>query len=127
MVYAEKKIRQGFMFSDEGFREIFAFHRQVEGNFRLAADALTTYDKDLAVRIKEERSKGLDTHIKLHNAHIERLKRGLQESIETSTIHLDLINDLERVNFHIANIGFAILGKIGPKTGGHSLNDPLSR
>ena len=115
MVYAEKKIQQGFMFSSEGFREIIAFHRQVEENFKLASDALTTYDKGLAKKVKEEKKRGVGTHITLHNAHIERLKRGLQESIETSTIHLDLINDLERINFHVSNIGYAILGRIGKK------------
>ncbi len=114
MVYAEKKIRQGFAFSDEGFGEIVAFHKQVEQSFRLALDALTTYDRGLAEKSRAERGKGMDTHITLHNTHIERLKRGLQESIETSTIHLDLINDLERINFHISNIGYAILGKILP-------------
>lgn len=112
MVYAEKKIQQGFTFSDEGFKEIIVFHRQVGGNFRLACEALTTYDRELAGRVKEERKKGVSMHIRLHNAHIERLKRGLQESIETSTIHLDLINDLERINFHLSNIGYAVLGRI---------------
>jgi phosphate:Na+ symporter len=112
MVYAEKKIQQGFMFSSEGFKEIIAFHKQVEEHFRLTLDALTTYDKELAERIRAERKKGMDIHITLHNAHIDRLKRGLVESIETSTVHLDLINDLERINFHLSNIGYAILGKM---------------
>lgn len=115
MVYAEKKIQQGFVFSSEGFNEIIAFHRQTERNFKLAADALTTYDSELAGKVKEERNTGVSTHLRLHNAHIERLKRGLVESIETSTIHLDLIDDLERINFHVSNIGYAILGKIGGK------------
>jgi phosphate:Na+ symporter len=115
MVYAEKKIRQGFMFSDQGFKEIITFHKQVEDNFKMALDALTTYDKGLAEKVKEERNRGVSTHIKLHNAHIDRLKQGLQESIETSTIHLDLIDDLERINFHVSNIGYAILGKVTMK------------
>jgi phosphate:Na+ symporter len=115
MVYAEKKIKKGFMFSDEGFKEIISFHQQVEENFRLASEALTTYDRELAERVREERNRGVHTHIALHNAHVERLKRGLQESIETSTVHLDLINDLERINFHLSNIGSAILGKIGTR------------
>jgi phosphate:Na+ symporter len=116
MVYAGKKIQQGFMFSNEGFKEIIEFHKQVQEHFKLTLDALTTYDKELAERIRAERKKGMDIHITLHNAHIDRLKRGLVESIETSTVHLDLINDLERINFHLSNIGYAILGKIGTKT-----------
>jgi len=116
MVYARKKIKQGFIFSDEGFDEIITFHKSVRDNFNLTASVLTTFDKSLAEKLTEERRKGVDTHTKLHNAHIDRLKKGLQETIETSTIHLDFINDLERVNFHISNIGYAILGKISPKS-----------
>ncbi len=116
MVYAGKKIKQGFIFSDEGFSEIIAFHRRIKENFDSAIGAITTYDKSLAGRLMDERKVGVDTHIKLHNAHIDRLKRGLSETIETSTIHLDFIDDLERVNFHISNIGYAILGKVGLRT-----------
>ncbi|MCK4395404.1 Na/Pi symporter [candidate division WOR-3 bacterium] len=115
MVYAGKKIKQGFIFSDEGFSEIIAFHRRIKENFDSAIGAITTYDKSLAGGLMDERKVGVDTHIKLHNAHIDRLKRGLSETIETSTIHLDFIDDLERVNFHISNIGYAILGKVGLK------------
>ncbi|TES93239.1 MAG: hypothetical protein E3J87_02705 [Candidatus Cloacimonadota bacterium] len=115
MIYAGKKIKEGFIFSDEGFNELIDFHGRIKENFNLAVSALTTYDKSLARRLMEERQQCVDIHIKLHNAHIERLKRGLVETIETSTIHLDFIDDLERVNFHISNIGYAILGKITPK------------
>ena len=115
MVYARKKIQEGFIFSETGFKEIVDFHSMISKNFSIAISALTTFDKELALRLKEERDVGVNIHIKLHNAHIERLKKGLVESIETSTIHLDFIDDLERINFHISNVGYAILGKTSPK------------
>lgn len=115
MVYARKKIHEGFIFSDEGFSELIDFHREIKENFVIAVSALTTFDKGLAGKLMEERQKGVDRHVQLHNAHIDRLKRGLVETIETSTIHLDFIDDLERVIFHISNIGYAILGKVGLK------------
>ncbi len=115
MVYARKKIHEGFIFSDEGFTELIDFHREIKENFVIAVSALTTFDKGLAGKLMEERQKGVDRHVQLHNAHIDRLKRGLVETIETSTIHLDFIDDLERVIFHISNIGYAILGKVGLK------------
>jgi len=115
MVYAGKKIKQGFVFSDEGFSEIIDFHRNIGQNFSTAISAATTFDKTLAEGLIKIRKWGVDTHIELHNAHIERLKKGFVETVETSTIHLDFINDLERVNFHISNIGNAILSKVGIK------------
>ncbi len=113
MVYAGKKIKESFLFSREGFREIIDFHRKIGKNFSNAISAITTYDKTLAARLMGTRKWGVDKHIELHNAHIERLKKGFVETIETSTIHLDFIDDLERVNFHISNVGKAIMGKVG--------------
>jgi len=46
----------------------------------------------------------------LHRRHIDRLHRGLKESLETSTVHLDLITDLERINFHTSKVGDVLLG-----------------
>lgn len=40
----------------------------------------------------------------MNELHLDRLKRGLKKSLETSTIHLDLISDLERINFHASVI-----------------------
>jgi len=42
--------------------------------------------------------------------HIERLQRGFKESLETSTIHLDILSDLERINFHATEIAEAVIG-----------------
>jgi phosphate:Na+ symporter len=112
MSYARKKIKQGFVFSEEGFNEIIDFYEKIKGNFQLTISSLTTYDKELAIQLKDERDRGMNRHIELHNTHIDRLKRGLKETIETSTVHLDLIDDLERVNFHISNIARAILGRV---------------
>ena len=45
-------------------------------------------------------------------AHIARLHAGLPESIETSSIHLDALNDLKRINSHATNIAYVVLGEI---------------
>jgi Na+/phosphate symporter len=45
----------------------------------------------------------------LLEAHIQRLHRGLRESIDTSSIHLDLLSDLKRINSQLANIAHPIL------------------
>ena len=43
------------------------------------------------------------------HAHLARLADGTPESIETSSQHLDLISDLERINFHICAISATVL------------------
>lgn len=110
MGYARKKTKQGFSFSDEGMREMEEFHQEVLKTFQMAMDALATSNRSLAEQVVKRR--GLINQLlkDMHNAHLDRLRRGLKESIETSAIHLDLMSDLERANFHATNIGYAILG-----------------
>ncbi len=109
MTYAKKKIDYNLMFSEQGLNEIRDFHQEIVNNFKKALAALSTWDKNLAQEVADCREIGNIRLQILHNAHLERLKSGLKESIDTSTIHLDYIADLERINFHCAKIGFAIL------------------
>jgi phosphate:Na+ symporter len=49
----------------------------------------------------------------LTEAHIQRLHQGLRESIETSSIHLDLISNLKRINSQLSDIAHPILMRAG--------------
>jgi phosphate:Na+ symporter len=108
-VYAKKKIKSGFVFSKEGFSEIEGFFKFSGETLRMAIDALATFDNNLAIKVKERREEGRSLLSKYHDTHLDRLRKGFKESVETSTIHLDLISDLERINSHASNIGEHIL------------------
>lgn len=43
----------------------------------------------------------------------ERLQVNTAPSIETSSLHLDLISDLKRINSHICSIAYPILQSAG--------------
>ncbi|MCX8015421.1 MAG: Na/Pi symporter [candidate division WOR-3 bacterium] len=109
MIYTKKKIDNNLMFSEQGLQELAEFHKQVQDTFKKALAALATWDKNLAQEVADMRELGYIKLQELHNLHLERLKAGHKESIDTSTIHLDFITDLERINFHCAKIGLAIL------------------
>ncbi len=109
MTYARKKIEKGFMFSKEGFSEIKRFHGWVMDTIVMAVDALATFEKELAEEVVKRREEGVEYLEKLEASHIQRLRKGYRESIETSAVHLDLISDLERINFHATGIAKAIL------------------
>lgn len=100
MVYAKKQIDTGFVFSEEGFAQIEHYHQFVLTTLRMAIDALATRDRKLAKEITQRKELGYKKAKELNEQHLDRLKRGLKESLETSTIHVDLISDLERINFH---------------------------
>ena len=45
--------------------------------------------------------------------HFARLREGRAESIETSSIHLDIIRDLKRINSHLTSVAYPILEATG--------------
>jgi phosphate:Na+ symporter len=47
------------------------------------------------------------------DSHLARLAGNTLESIETSSLHLDLISDLKRINSHICSIAYPILEEAG--------------
>ncbi len=112
MVYAEKKIRKGFYFSKEGFSEINDFHSFVCETLTMAVASFSSWDKRLAKQTAARRREGANRLALLHAAHIDRLRREKPESLDTSSVHLDLIRDLERVNFHASNTAEAVLGRM---------------
>ena len=112
MDYAEKKIKQSYFFSKEGFKEIKKYHETIFSNITEVQAALSTMDKDVANSLLENKQKTEKKLRKFKDNHINRLKEGKRESIDTSAIHLDLLNDFDRINFHIYNIAKAIIGEL---------------
>jgi phosphate:Na+ symporter len=49
--------------------------------------------------------------------HIGRLHEGLREAVDTSSIHLDVLANLKRVNSLATNIGYVVLDKAVRSTG----------
>jgi phosphate:Na+ symporter len=49
----------------------------------------------------------------LPDSHLQRLRRGTPESIETSGLHLDVIRDLKRINSHLTSVAYPILDAAG--------------
>jgi phosphate:Na+ symporter len=102
MSLAVKKIEQNLRFSEEGFHELEHLIYRVNRNFQILCKALEDEDKeqvntvlDLHKKKEEEKYKRL---------HIERLYSGEEQSIATSSVHLDLISYFSRINTHIAYI-----------------------
>ncbi len=108
MSYTKKKIDNGLLFSEQGMQEIAEFHKDVCATIQISLASLSTWDKNLAQQVIDRREYGNIRLQELHSNHLERLKQGLKESIDTSTIHLDFLSDLERINFHSSKIGLSI-------------------
>ena len=111
MELAEKKIRGQHRFSAQGWAEIQDLHAKVVENMELALGALATNDREIAEKVVRHKSRVNAMERQLRQAHIERLHEGLRESIDTSSIHLDVLASLKRANSLITGIAYAVLGQ----------------
>jgi phosphate:Na+ symporter len=113
MELAAKKIRNRYAFSAEGMAELRAFHARVLENLRLALNVFTTRDITLARRLVAEKASLREAESRAADSHFARLREGRTESIETSSIHMDVIRDLKRINGHLASVAYPILEAAG--------------
>jgi len=113
MELAAKKIKNKYTFSPEGLADIRRFHGRVVDNARLAFNVFATRDVVLARRLLAEKASTRAAELEIADNHFERLRAGRPESIETSSIHLDVIRDLKRINSHLTAVAYPILEVAG--------------
>ncbi len=82
-------------------------------NLRLALNVFTTRDIALARRLVGEKAALREAEARTADSHFARLREGRTESIETSSIHMDVIRDLKRINGHLASVAYPILEAAG--------------
>ena len=109
----EKKIDKGRNFSDAGMQEICDLHGRLIGNLRLGMSVFLHGDLGSAQQLLAEKVLFRDLERAYADSHIERLSINTLQSIETSSLHLDLISDLKRINSHICSIAYPILEQAG--------------
>jgi phosphate:Na+ symporter len=113
MELAAKKIKNRYTFSPEGLEEIRKFHGRVTDNMRLAFNVFATRDVTLARRLLAEKTMTRTAELAAADSHYARLREGRPESIETSSIHLDVMRDLKRINGHLTSVAYPILEAMG--------------
>ena len=96
-----------------GWRELVDFHDTVLRNVQLGITVLMSEDVGLARELVEQKENVRDAAQRLERNHLERLQKGLTESIDTSAIHLDLLRSLKEVNSSFAMIAYPLLKKNG--------------
>jgi phosphate:Na+ symporter len=66
-----------------------------------------------AQKLLEEKARFRDLERAYAQTHLVRLGDNTVQSIETSSLHIDLISDLKRINSHICSIAYPILESAG--------------
>ncbi len=109
----DKKIRKSRNFSEAGMSEICELHARLIDNLRLGMSVFLNGSVRDAQKLLEEKARFRDLERAYASTHLTRLSGNTLQSIETSSLHLDLISDLKRINSHICAIAYPILDSAG--------------
>jgi phosphate:Na+ symporter len=109
----DKKIHKNRSFSEAGMAEICHLHERLLSNLRLGMSVFLHGHVRDARKLLEEKARFRDLEHEYAANHIGRLQDNTAQSIETSSLHLDLISELKRINSHICSIAYPILESAG--------------
>ncbi|HYD64644.1 Na/Pi cotransporter family protein [Azospirillum sp.] len=117
MELAAKKIRHRRHFAAEDFRAIEELHARTLGNLRTALGVFLSEDRRLARALIAEKDAIRALERTSADRHLDRVRQGRAECIETSALFLDVLRDLKRINAHVASVAYPILDQSGELRG----------
>jgi len=109
----DKKIARRLSFSEAGMREITELNEKLVVNLRLGLSVFLNSDVKSAHQLLVEKERFRDMERAFHDAHLDRLAGMAVQAIETSSLHLDLISDLRRINSFFCSTAYPILEQAG--------------
>jgi phosphate:Na+ symporter len=108
LTFAEKIDHSPIPFSEEGRMEILAFFETTIDLLKQALAGFTLGDSDLIRKMYDRRPWIKDQFAALVNRHMDRLYKQKKESLQTSSIHIDLLEEINRIN----HFTFRIVGHV---------------
>ena len=109
----DKKIAQRLSFSEAGMKEITELHEKLLVNLRLGMSVFLNGDLKSAQKLLVEKERFRDLERAYHDSHLDRLAGQTVQSIETSSLHLDIISDMRRMNSFFCSTAYPILEQAG--------------
>jgi phosphate:Na+ symporter len=114
---AAKRKRLGATFSAEGWRELQDMHARAVEHSRLAVTVFVTRDLDMARQLVRAKDDVRSVERAATESHLRRLREGAVASMETSSLHLDILRDLKRIIAHLTDVAYPILEASGELKG----------
>ena len=105
----EKRRQLDSDFSEEGKKELKAYHVKMSKQMSRLQDALSEMDPAMAKKIlrKEEKYVILESDFRIR--HVKRLRDEMEESLETHEVHVEFLDLLKQVSVHLGNIAKTIM------------------
>ncbi|WP_426118729.1 Na/Pi cotransporter family protein [Pseudomonas sp. DSP3-2-2] len=105
----QQKTSQRRSFSEVGLEELAGLQTQLLSNLRLGLSVFLSGDPESARQLLREKRRFRAQERRLAHAHVSRLQRKVVQSLETSSLHLELIADMKRLNSLFCSSAYAVL------------------
>lgn len=110
---ARKLDAEAVTFSEMGREEIDEFCERILDNVQLALNVMVNQNPAEARELVAAKEQIRSIEEKLQHNHLDRLRQGLTESIETSSIHQETLRALKQINTSFSMMGYPILARSG--------------
>ncbi|CDF95532.1 MULTISPECIES: Na/Pi cotransporter family protein [unclassified Pseudomonas] len=105
----QQKTSQRLSFSEVGLEELAGLHSHLIANLRLGLSVFLSGDRESARQLLREKRRFRAQERRMAHAHVSRLQRKIVQSLETSSLHLDLIADMRRLNSLFCGSAYVVL------------------
>ena len=109
----EKKIKKGREFSKAGLEEVNEMHALLLANLRLAMGVFLSGNVRDAQKLLQEKARFRELELAYAASHLDRLSVGAVKSIETSSLHIDMIAEFKRINSLLCSMAYPVLEAAG--------------
>jgi phosphate:Na+ symporter len=108
-----KKIAPQRSFSDAGMTEVCEMHTRLVASLQLGLSVFLDGELKSAQRLLAEKEAFRDLERAYAKTHLTRLAGDSKQSIETSSLHLDLISDMRRLHSLFCSTAYSVLDAAG--------------
>ena len=100
-------------FSQEGKEELLIYHEKVCQQIHLLKEALAERSPEKAQKIMASERKYLDLESRYRIQHLERLRHERRESLETHSVHLELMDLMKQIIVYSSNVAKTFIESCG--------------
>lgn len=106
---ADKSLASRLSFSNEGYKELEILQEQLLSNLRLGLSVFLSQDGASARQLRRAKHRYRMTNRRFAHMHVDRLRQQNVQSIETSSLHLGLLGDMNRLNSLFCAVAYSVL------------------
>ena len=107
------KIKKRVSFAEEDVADLDRLSDHIRENMRLSFGVFISGDVDAARRLLAQKTAYRDMELAAIEDHMARIRDGRSQLGDASSIYLDLLRDLTRINSHLTSAAYPILDSAG--------------